>query len=238
MNYKIINGDCLKVLPELPSVSCIFADPPDNIGLNYNQFQDQRPDDVYVSWLKRCVELFCSKAKTVWISFNSKWTAQMGAIVLDFLEQNPDWKLKPCVQTFTFGQHRQEDLGNHHRPLWRLKQDKANLYPHSIRIPSWRQQNGDTRADPRGRVPGDVFDFPRVTGNSKQRRSWHPTQLHEELVQRCILLSTKHGDSVIDPFGGTGTTLRVCKKLRRQCTLIELDKEYCIRIAEEHNIPL
>jgi DNA modification methylase len=146
--------------------------------------------------------------------------------------------VKPCVQTFTFGQHRHEDLGNNHRPLWRFQWPDAPLFPDSIRVPSWRQENGDKRADPRGRVPGDVFDFPRVTGNSKQRRRWHPTQLNECLVERCLRLTTPPNGTVLDPFGGTGTTLRVCKNLQLQCTLIEIDALYCAKIAEEHGLEI
>ena len=131
---------------------------------------------------------------------------------------------KPCVQTYTFGQHNHHDLGNNHRPLLRLRWSDAPLLPDAIRVPSWRQENGDKRADPRGRVPGDVFDFTRVTGNSKQRRPWHPTQLNEGLVERCVKLTTPPGESILDPFAGTGTTLRVCRRLGYPCTLIEIDK--------------
>jgi DNA modification methylase len=84
-------------------------------------------------------------------------------------------------------------------------------------------------------VPLDVWEFPRVTGNSKQRRPYHPTQLNEGLVERAIKLSTEEGDVVCDPFGGTGTTLRVCKRINRVCHLIELDTGYCDKIAEEHD---
>ena len=87
----------------------------------------------------------------------------------------------------------------------------------------------------------DVFrqsltDFPRVTGNSKQRRLWHPTQLNEGLVERCIRLTTPPGAPVLDPFAGTGTTLRVCKRTGNPCTLIELDRGYCEKIAREHSM--
>lgn len=60
------------------------------------------------------------------------------------------------------------------------------------------------------------------------------TQLNEGLVERCIKLTTREGDTVLDPFGGTGTTLRVYKRLGIACTLIELDSGYCAQIAEEH----
>jgi len=59
------------------------------------------------------------------------------------------------------------------------------------------------------------------------------TQLNEGLVERCIKLTTREGDTVLDPFGGTGTTLRVYKRFGIACTLIELDSGYC-EIAEEH----
>jgi DNA modification methylase len=108
------------------------------------------------------------------------------------------------------------------------------LYPESIKVPSWRELNGDKRAKPGGRVPGDVFDFPRVTGNSKQRRAWHPTQLNEGLVERCLRLTTEPGGSVLDPFGGTGTTFRVCKEIGRECTLVELSGGYCQHLLAEH----
>lgn len=147
-------------------------------------------------------------------------------------------QFKACQQTFTFGQDNQKDLKNNHRPLYRFMRNGTTLYPDSIRVESWRLQNGDKRANPKGCVPGDVFDFTRVVGNDKERRRWHPTQLREALVERCIKLCTSDGDTVLDPFGGTGTTLRVCRRLGRDCTLIEIDSEYCKRIAAENDLQL
>jgi len=238
MNHRLIHGDCLEVLSRNFRTACIFADPPDNIGLDYGGYKDKREDGEYVYWLRKCIELFIKKADIVWLSYNVKWWDVIGAMALD-LQCEYSWlEVKPCVQTYTFGQHNHNDLCNNHRPLLRLKRDDVPLYPDQIRIPSWRQLNGDKRADPRGKVPGDVFDFPRVVGNSQQRRRWCPTQLHEGLVERCIKLSTLEGQRVLDPFAGTGTTLRVCKRINRSCTLIESNLEYCERIAEEHELEI
>jgi hypothetical protein len=287
MKHRLINGDCLKVLARKQRYDCIFADPFDNIGLGYNEFDDKMPDHEYVNWLGRFIEAAIYRTNVLWLSFNAKWTFAVGRVFENLIYRyaaSPRKLVgKPCVQVFTFGQHNNHDLGNNHRPLWRLMWDDAKLYPDQIRVPSWRQLNGDKRASPKGRVPGDVldmqyphaaavdigmwlsgalddpnacpefkdaintffethcgdvFDFPRVTGNSAQRRSFHPTQLHEELVKRAIMLTTKEGDHVCDPFGGTGTTLRVCKGIERQCTLIEMDPFYCGKISEEHGIPI
>jgi DNA modification methylase len=240
MKYQVINGDCLYVLRTVKPVDCIFADPFDNIGLGYDTYKDRMPDHEYLKFLQDVLELCVLKSKVVWWSFNVKWTFAMGRIFENLIYQyaaSPRKLVgKACQQVFTFGQHNKHDLGNNHRPLWRLMWDDAPLYPEQIKVPSWRQLNGDKRAAAGGRVPGDVFDFPRVTGNSKQRRDYHPTQLHEGLVERAIKLTTKEGDRVLDPFGGTGTTLRVCKQIKRRCTLIELDPMYCKKIAQEHGI--
>lgn len=257
LRYKIHHGDCLKILPKVEGVvNCIFADPPDNIDLGYGQYKDKMPDDEYLDLMEQWLECFLGTTRTVWISFNAKWTIPMGVIVDRIIrkassKKGPIWEAKPCIQVFSFGQHNQHDFGNNHRPLWRIQQEETPNYPDSIRVPSWRQLNGDKRADSRGRVPGDViptatesewmepgtvFDFPRVTGNSKQRRSWHPTQLHEDLVERCIKSCTKEGDLVIDPFAGTGTTLRVCKRINRSCITMDIDRTYCEKIAEENGL--
>jgi site-specific DNA-methyltransferase (adenine-specific) len=241
--YKIYHGDCLDVLSELPSFSfqCIFADPPDNINAKYNGYTDKLEPAIYINEFAHWVNMSVMKANIVWFSFNSKYLANVGPIVESIVDWNEDMpegpvEFKPCVQTFTFGQHRQTDLANCYRPLWRLRWKNSSIYPDNIRVKSWRQENGDKRADPRGRVPGDVFDFPRVTGNSKQRRSWVPTQLHEGLVERCILLSTREGDTVCDPFAGTGTVMRVCKRLNRSCISIDISEFHCQKIAEEHEL--
>lgn len=228
--FTVINGDFRSHLAGLKP-DLIFADPPDNIKLNYGEYNDFLERKAYLELLEDLVAMSVA-APHAWISFNSRWTIPMG-VICDRVEEHGTI-IKPCVQTFTFGQHNRHDLGNNHRPLWRLSQPGAPLYPDAVRVESERQKMGDKRANPNGRVPGDVFDFPRVTGNSKQRRSWHPTQLHEDLVERCILLCTKEGDHVVDPFGGTGTTLRVCKRLNRRCTLIEIDADYCEKIKQEN----
>ena len=237
---RLINGDCLKVLGKSTTTwDTIFADPPDNIGLGYNGYKDNLSRGDYVKLLREWLECFIYRARTAWFSYNAKWTFEVGRIVAELVETRTEpLEAKACVQTFSFGQHRQEDLCNNHRPLLRLRWPTAPLFPDAIRIESQRQKDGDKRADPRGRVPGDWFDFTRVTGNSKQRRTWHPTQLNEGLVERCIRLTTPEGGSVLDPFGGTGTTLRVCKRLGMDCTLIELDKLYCQRIGQEHSLKI
>lgn len=54
----------------------------------------------------------------------------------------------------------------------------------------------------------------------------HPAAFPRELARRCILLGSREGDAVLDPFGGSGTTGEVAQKLGRSAVLIELNPEY------------
>lgn len=235
---ELINGDCLEVLRDYGGVDCIFADPPDNIGLGYAHTDDRLKSNEYNDLLRAWVAAFLEYAdNAVWVSFNSRHVHTMGRIVCEFADRGflKDWDFQPCVQTFTFGQYNTNDFSNCHRPLWRFTRKGLRLNVDAIRVPSARMLQGDKRASG-PRVPGDVFEFSRVVGNSKQRRPWHPTQLNEGLVERCILMTTNEGDHVLDPFGGTGTTARVCQRLNRSCTLVEISPTYCEHIRKDLNI--
>ena len=230
---EIINGDCLEVICDLPKVDCVFADPPDNIGLRYSSGDDNLPIEEYNQLLSRWFNAFMGKTDCLWLSFNARHVATMGYISSHFMAKfGHEWEFKPCVQTFNFGNHNRYGLTNCHRPLWLFH--KGVLDPSAAMVPSVRGMMSDGRAKNGGtKTPGDVFEFCRVQGNNKQRRKWHPTQLNEGLVERCIRLTTKEGDHVLDPFGGTGTTARVCQRINRHCTLIEISPKYCDLIRKD-----
>jgi DNA modification methylase len=59
------------------------------------------------------------------------------------------------------------------------------------------------------------------------RNDLHPTMKPVALVERAIRNSSKSRDIVLDPFGGSGSTLIACEKAGRQARLIELDPKYC-----------
>lgn len=80
----------------------------------------------------------------------------------------------------------------------------------------------DNRAHPRGHVPGDVFSS-RASSVTISRGRHGILQLNENLVERCIKRLTSLEETVLDPFAGTGLTLRVCKRNENPCTVIELD---------------
>lgn len=72
------------------------------------------------------------------------------------------------------------------------------------------------------RDQGDVWFIKKPQVNDL-----HPTMKPVELVERAVRNSSKDRDRVLDPFGGSGTTLIACEKTGRQARLIELEPKYC-----------
>jgi DNA modification methylase len=64
------------------------------------------------------------------------------------------------------------------------------------------------------------------------RNDLHPTMKPVALVERAVRNSSKSRDIVLDPFGGSGSTLIACEKTGRQARLVELDPKYCDVIVQ------
>lgn len=238
MMNRIIHGDCLEVLPKLPRAKMVFADPPDNLGMKYNGFEDRWPSDAsYIKWLADVTDAACKRSCVFWLSYYWKWDFALKGRL--YAENVDHWRdIKPYVWWFTFGQHRETDNGSCFRPLLRFSVPSTKWHTDAIREPSARQREyDDSRADPRGRVPGDVWDGvwkeSRVCGTFKEKRKWHLNQHPEALLERIVKFSAKPGDLVIDLFGGTFTTARVCQRLGIDCISIEISESYCRKGAEE-----
>ena len=78
-----------------------------------------------------------------------------------------------------------------------------------------------------GRDEGDVWEYSRgATGEYV-----HPTQKPVSLLERAIQNSSVVGDIVLDMFGGSGSTLIACERLKRVARLVELDPKYCDAIV-------
>ncbi|PWU03906.1 MAG: DNA methylase N-4 [Terriglobia bacterium] len=71
------------------------------------------------------------------------------------------------------------------------------------------------------RDQGDVWFVDRALANRE-----HPTMKPVELVERAVDNSSRNGDTVLDPFAGSGTTLIACERRKRRACLIEIDARY------------
>jgi site-specific DNA-methyltransferase (adenine-specific) len=120
-----------------------------------------------------------------------------------------------------------------------------------LRVPSARQLvYGDSRANSAGRLPDntwvlrpqdipesfgqdeDTWYYPRVAGTFKERQGFHGCQMPEQVLGRIIRACSNEGDTVLDPFGGSGTSLATAKKLNRNWVGFELSEEYAARIHQ------
>ena len=231
---QILCGDCLDVLPTLPPARMIFADPPDNLGVPYDGFEDKwATAEAYIAWLSDVTFAALLTGDIFWLSYYWRWDFDLKGR-LSRVGVGEGWEVKPFIWRFTFGQHQQKDCGSGFRPILRFSQPDVKWGTDDIRILSARQTKyHDKRADPRGRVPDDAWTFPRVCGTFKEKRKWGKNQHPEALIKRMVLMSTKPGDLVIDMFGGTFTVARVCKALERRSISIEISKAYCEKGREE-----
>ena len=229
---KIIHGDCLEILPKLPQAKMIFADPPDNLGAKYKGFTDKfDSSSAYGLWLLNCCTEALRGTNILWLSVYHQNLCEVWCQLKRIYGPIIDYKL--FIWRFTFGQHRQNDCGNGYRPILRLTRPSAIIYPDAIRVPSKRQTlYNDKRANPKGRVPDDVWEFPRVCGTFKENRKWAINQHPEALIERIVKFSCIPGDLVVDMFAHSGTVNRVCKRLGISCIGIEISSYYCKKIRE------
>jgi DNA modification methylase len=77
----------------------------------------------------------------------------------------------------------------------------------------------------RGANPGNVWEFSHMHYCNRNRKK-HPTQKPEALYERMILASSNKGDTVLDPFLGSGTLLCVCQNTERNGIGIDINSEY------------
>ncbi len=210
---------------------CIFMDPVDNIGLKYHDFLDKNPN--YIGWLAGLISKAAKLSPIVWVSYNAIHDLELKA----WLHVWNKWEQKEVrtiIWFYTFCQYDSRDMSHGYRPILLIKNKDAQVFPDAIREESERMRIGDARAAG-PKVPSDVWDFPRVVGNSKERKSWHPTQHPVALYDRIVKYSVPLGGHFVDYFAGTGTCFRAgLLNPTVSVTGIEQSKYYCEQIRSEH----
>jgi site-specific DNA-methyltransferase (adenine-specific) len=250
---RIYNEDCLQGLSRLDaaSVQLAFADPPFNIGYEYDQYDDRRSSDDYLGWCQKWIEEIVrvlTPSGTFWLAIGDEYAAELKVMMQQECHLNcRSW----VVWYYTFGVNCKSKFSRSHAHLFHMVKDpkEFTFNADAIRVPSARQLvYGDRRANPVGRLPDDTWIlrpqdladgfqpeddtwyFPRVAGTFKERAGWHGCQMPEQLLGRIIRACSNPDDLVIDPFGGSGTTLAVAKKLGRKYLGFELSEEYATSI--------
>ncbi len=250
---SIVQGDCVPSLAKLPAgcVDLAFADPPFNIGYEYDVYHDKKGRDEYLAWSRKWIEQIHRVLKssgTFWLAIGDEYAAEAKLLCQDVGFTTRSW----VIWYYTFGVNCTRKFSRSHAHLFYFVKDAKRFTFRDKdlenRVPSARQLvYNDDRANPRGRLPDDTrilrpqdlpdgfkadedtWYFPRVAGTFYEREGFHGCQMPEQLLGRIIRLCSNPGELVVDPFSGSATSLVVAKKLGRSFMGFELSPEYVKR---------
>ena len=236
--HKIILGDTLQALKtEIPdnSVDLIFADPPYNIGKDFNGHKDKwANDESYLMWCYEWLDLCIQKLKSDGSLY--VMTATQFMPYFDIYLRNKLTILSRIVWSYdSSGVQAKKYYGSMYEPILFCVKDKNNYTFNTndilveAKTGAKRKLIDYRKAVPTvynsEKVPGNVWEFSRVRYRMDEYEN-HPTQKPIALLERIIRASSNNGDTVLDPFSGTFTTSFVAKEVGRNSVGIDLQEDY------------
>ena len=208
---------------ETSSFDLIVADPPYNVGKDYGSTIDLKQRDSYLefsrNWVGQAVRML-KPSGTIYVFMGFRFISHLYSILED--ECNLHFNSWICWH-YTQGQGRRKGYSARHDDILMFTKSKNFTFNlDAVRVPQkyYRSVN-----NMRGANPGDVWNFSHIH-YCQENRQEHPTQKPEGLIERMVLASSSPRDRVFDPFCGSGTTLRVCQQLDRNCTGIDINPRY------------
>jgi len=246
---RVICGDVLAELSKVPSssVHMIITSPPYNVGIEYSDYDDKRQYSEYRYWLsevwKECFRVLKRGGRL------ALEVAPTG--IAQFVPLHHDLSRDIRAAKFT---HRAEILWakqNMSAPRTAWGSWKSPRHPHVI--PSWEyvevfhKESWKLEGEPAmiDISPEDFRDWSdgvwEIPPDTK-RVLGHPATFPEELIRRLIQFFTYRGNTVMDPFGGTGTVAAVAKSIGRHFIHIDHSEKYCaaaeVRVAKVKPEPM
>ena len=222
----VICGDAIAELQKIPdkSIRLIVTDPPYNLNKDYGNNQDRLEFEEYLDFSR----LWLGEAKRV-LSDDGTIYVFMGMRYISYIYSILEQELKMTFNSwitwyYTQGIGKTKGFSPRHDDILMFTKNPKKFVFHldDIRVPQkfYRSIN-----NMRGANPGNVWEFSHVHYCNKGRKE-HPTQKPEGLYERIILASSDPGDTVLDPFVGSGTALRVCQQTGRKGIGIEINPNY------------
>lgn len=247
----IYNGDCIEILNEKiddNSIDLIFADPPYNLSGNGLKWEGNKTGG---DWFM-VNEQWDKMTAPEYMQFTRKW---IGAC---YKTLKPTGSIYIACSYHNIGEVmivlKQLDFKINNIITWYKTNAMPNMtrrvFTHSTEFVIWavkgsgwtfnyeiiKEINPEKQKDGRTKQMRDFWALPLVQGKErlcgKDGKSLHPTQKPEEMLKRIILASSNKGDTVLDPFLGSGTTAVMAKRLGRKWIGIEKSKKY-VKIAHK-----
>lgn len=222
---KVTQGDCLEVMREIPdkSVDYVITSPPYNLGgdfhtmiagkrVSYGGYASKKNDNMaeqdYQDWQLRVLsELYRTLKDDGVLFYNHKNRIKNGSIISPY-----EWVIKTEFNISQVVVLNFKSTAN---------VDKRRFFPvHELlfvltKSPETKLKNNECLTD--------VWEMKKVP----RKRSGHPATFHEILPQRCLSAVNIESDTIVlDPFTGTGTTLKVAKSLGCNYIGIEIERSY------------
>jgi len=224
-NIDLRCGDAVELLRNLPdcSVDLIVADPPYNLGKDYGNNHDLKGFDEYIefskNWLTEASRVL-KPTGTIYVFMGVRFISYL----YDILDRDLNLFFNTwIVWHYTQGLGKTKGFSPRHDDILMFTKSKKFIFNlDNVRVP---QKYYRARNNMRGANPGDVWNFSHVHYCNPNRQN-HPTQKPEGLIERMVKASSNEGSFVLDPFSGSGTTLRVCQQLKRNAIGFELNPEY------------
>lgn len=227
----ILCGDCIEILRsvEEPFADLIFADPPFNIGYQYDKYRDRVEKKRYLAWTRDWMSVCLGVLKptgSFYMAIGDDYAAHVRLIGEDLGLTLRNW----IIWHYTFGQQTRNKFARSHTHIFYFVKNpqQFTFNDWAVRVPSDRQLvYNDKRAQSCGKLPDDVWNtYSRVCGTFRERQGWHPCQMPELLLARVISASSNPGDCVLDPFVGSGTTAAAAFQLGRDYCGIDISERY------------
>ena len=234
MNINIYNGDCLKIMKQIPdnSVDLVLCDLP-YMGIVKNSFDNQwKTFGDYLVWIEQIIVEYSriTKENSNVFLFTSRQGNRHICQILDkyFIEK----RIIIWCRKRSFNTTRGNSLASGYEPICYYTKGRYPTF-NNIKIKPKTNRKEYTQGILKDGVSlSDVWtDIPALPHNSKEKTN-HPTQKPVALMERIILLSSNKGDNVLDNCMGSGSTGVACANTDRNFTGIELDENY-FKIAKQ-----
>ena len=195
---------------------------------------DKMDDTQFTEFLQKAFSVMFERLKTGGVFY--VWYAQLKSIQFETALKNAggqvrqfiiwvknhfslgmtdyQWRHEPCLYGWKNG-------ANHY---WDGRRDLTTVYDEK---PNYKKMSKEELLQEITKLRGDNLPNTIIYEDKPARNEEHPTMKPVKLFQRLIKNSSKEDDAILDPFGGSGTTIIACEKLNRTAYVMELDPHYC-----------